>query len=203
MYWVLPCFVRPRFILGRRAPVPSTRRLDKGTRPDHQQRTKTARNWRRGKKQNEKKTNASWPVRVVRACQPMTAHVAKASHQRGPTPGLIQPVTGVKRLLAPRSLKSHLRIFPRPLREPCLLPLHDQSIPPCPVRRTSSNCEVQDGEKKGPSRASRVQSDSSVKGAQRNIQPWPFTASRLSRSDPLASRAQRPSTERLGRSVKP
>lgn len=174
-YWELPCFGRRRSIVVglqfpvRRAPC----RSRQGTRPGHRQRTTCAKSVqasvqaRTGQKvkNRERKTSASWPVRRGRAWQPMAAHVLEASHQHGPTPGLIQPVTGVKRLLAPRSLKSHLRIFPRPLREPCLLPLHDQSIPPCPVRRTSSNCEVQDGEKKGPSRASRVQSDSSVKGA--------------------------------------
>lgn len=76
-------------------------------------------------------------MRLVRVWQPMAAHVARASHQRGPTPGLIQPVTGVKRLPAPRSLKSHLRIFPRPLREPCLLPTPRPINPalPCPTNQ--------------------------------------------------------------------
>ncbi|PTB58648.1 hypothetical protein M431DRAFT_282245 [Trichoderma harzianum CBS 226.95] len=46
---------------------------------------------------------------------PITAQAPKASHRRGPTLGLNQPVTSVKRLPGPPPLKSYLRIFPRPL----------------------------------------------------------------------------------------
>ncbi|EHK40962.1 hypothetical protein TRIATDRAFT_85196 [Trichoderma atroviride IMI 206040] len=161
----------------------------------------STRNWHKVKN-TERKTSASWPVRRGRAWQPMAAHVGEASHQQGPTPGLIQPVTGVKRLPAPRSLKSHLRISL--VLFASLASSHsttNQSRPalsdePAAIARSKTA-------KKRALPAPHACNQIRPSREQRNSQPWPFTASRLSRSDPLASRAQRPSIERLGRSVKP
>lgn len=66
-------------------------------------------------KNDEKKRAPQWPVRRLMARGPITVQAPKASHRRGPTLGLNQPVTSVKRLPGPPPLKSYLRIFPRPL----------------------------------------------------------------------------------------
>lgn len=119
-------------------------------------------------KNDEKKRAPQWPVRGLMAVKPITTQAPKASHRAGPTLGLNQPVTSVKRHLAPRP-SNHIFAFSLVLfREPCHLPSTNQSAVarpaalPCPTNEQRKSKPDQRA-KKGPFPRSRVQSDSSAR----------------------------------------
>lgn len=195
----------PYTLHSGRATVPSTSGSVPQRTRDSKQRTfyakQASRTGQEGKKREKKQRAPQWPVRRVMPCQPMAGHLPGASHQPGPALGLIQPVTGVKRLPAPRP-SNHIFAFSLVLFA-SLASSHSTTNQSRPALSDEPAAIARSKTAKKRALPALTRAIRFVRKGASETPAGPFTASRLSRSDPLASRAQRPSIERLSRSVKP